>query len=819
MPSTPSHPVPKSVFVGYAFSGAFALAFQTAWYQAFVDRLGAASLTFLVVMTAFIGGLGAGSYFSSHVYSWADRRFGGHGLVNYGRTELLITLSVLLLYVASTIPLGPVLGPGAYREGSALAHSVRVPSVLYFFLRIALPFLSIGVPCFGMGLTFPYLCSLYKQSGTFPSRLYAANTAGACVAVLASEFYLLRVIGYDGTLLLACAGTLCLGLFFMRAGPLEVHPVPRPDAAEAPASPLPAFPAIISGLLCGGLQGSVFVFLRLTYGPSRGAFALLSFFAILGIFCAAVYVRRLRPHRSTLVLLCWASIAWCATLWMMEPRLSEAVIRFGSFELTRLFPTDLAAGLTAFLYTGLIIFFPYAGFSTVLPHTCDRIQEAGGDVSAAYALNTISFLTGLVLFGWVLQYVNPFYAMRVFGLVALASLVLLGLRSWSSPLPGKGAATFVAVAGLSVLAPRDLDMKLLAGMGSEPYRVLESRSSPQQFMWVRENLPDKSRSLMFDRFSMSGTRFPGSIYMRTMAHLPLLLHEAPREALLICFGVGVTADSIRKHPSIEKLDIVDLNRDVFSLNRFFDSTNGNVLADPRIRLFWDDGRQFLRFPGGLYDFVTMEPPPPLHPGIARLYSLEFYESIKSRLREGGFVSQWLPEYQMNEEGVGMIISTFTEAFPDAFLFVGIERELVLVGRTGPISFSGFPDAFERAQPSVRRDFESSGQKTSAQVLSRVMQTKAALTRWRMFRVIQDGFSSLDSIELGPVQILAPRDSFRHPKSARLSFDVEGTIRVFREQRVRDTGEVERILSNPALDPATRATVPAWYFPASSQTRP
>ena len=45
--------------------------------------------------------------------------------------------------------------------------------------------LAVGIPCVLMGLTFPYLCSLAPKDARFPSRLYAANTFGACTAVRA----------------------------------------------------------------------------------------------------------------------------------------------------------------------------------------------------------------------------------------------------------------------------------------------------------------------------------------------------------------------------------------------------------------------------------------------------------------------------------------------------------------------------------------------------------------------------------------------------------------------------------------------------------
>jgi spermidine synthase len=50
-----------------------------------------------------------------------------------------------------------------------------------------------------------------------------------------------------------------------------------------------------------------------------------------------------------------------------------------------------------------------------------------------------------------------------------------------------------------------------------------------------------------------------------------------------------------------------------------------------------------------YDLITLEPPPIGYAGVASLYSEEFYALARSRLKPRGFVSQWLPSYQVPTE--------------------------------------------------------------------------------------------------------------------------------------------------------------------------
>jgi spermidine synthase len=316
---------------------------------------------------------------------------------------------------------------------------------------------------------------------------------------------------------------------------------------------------------------------------------------------------------------------------------------------------------------------------------------------------------------------------------------------------------------------------------------------------------------MFDGHSMAGTSPQGQVYMRSMAHLPLLLHPDPRSALLICFGVGATADAIRTHRTIERLDVVDLNPSVFLLDRPFASVNRDVLADRRLRIVCDDGRQFLKLTDALYDFVTMEPPPPLQPGISRLYSAEFYEAVKKRLKPGGVVSQWLPESQMSEQGVDLIASTFVRAFPHTLLFVGFGRDLILVGSDRPFGYGRLTARME-GEPDVKQVLAGFGLGTAPRLLATILRTDESMRRqWAAGPVISDGFASLDALQINsPVQHAHPKSTWELTKRS-LLYDAKDVLATLRTAAPEEAPEVERLLS----DPRTMAvTVPPWYFPVS-----
>jgi spermidine synthase len=819
MPATPGA---RALCFAYGLSGAFALAYQVVWYHAFVDSLGAASTTFLVVLCAFIGGLGLGAASSSRFFRVLSRLSSDHGLRNYGLVELLLTLSALLLLLLTRLPLAPLSGGFPYHAVTDGGLQLFVPSTASLFLKTGLAAVAVGIPCFLMGTTFPYLCSLFPDDGRFPSRLYGANTLGACVSVLLTEFWGVRHLGYMGCLALAATGTLSLGLFFLRlpATPARARLAPGPSSPPAPAAgPEPTIlPGVLSGFLCGGWQALCYVLVKLTLGPTRGVFALLAFFSIAGIWLAASRVHRRPPSRPLLLAAGWAALAWCVGVWLVEPRVSEALVATGSYRLAGVLGVELAALLTTVLAVGLQVFVPYALWSLLLPDLCDRLQARRSDLSWTYGANTLAFLAGVLLFGWALQWVHFFFAARVFLLFAGVGLLFLTVVRWDRP-ARRGAAlaaAALAAAGTAIL-PRDLEMRLVGGLGEGGRAVEAYRGTPQHLFWVRRGA-DGSAALMFDRHSMSADGWRANVYMRLMAHFPLLLVPEPKRALLICFGVGSTADAIRLHSGVERVDVVDLNRSVYLLNRHFESSNGAVLRDAKLRLFVDDGRQFVKHAEGPWDLITMEPPPPLQPGISRLYSRQHYAGLKERLSPRGIVSQWLPESQMDARAVALIVATFVDAFPHAVLFAGQNRDLLLAGSREPFDFGGLGARFRR-EPAVAADLAALGFEGPAHVLATLMRTEATLRPiWGGGELIEDGFASLETIQISPVQQLAPASTFRAPKPG-LGFDPVDVGSALARAGAPEAQEVADLQGRLLTDRFFSRVVHPFYVPRPVPTGP
>jgi spermidine synthase len=80
------------------------------------------------------------------------------------------------------------------------------------------------------------------------------------------------------------------------------------------------------------------------------------------------------------------------------------------------------------------------------------------------------------------------------------------------------------------------------------YELLTLHEGVNETLAILER-PGVFRTLFTNGHSMSSTSIDGQRYMRSFAHVPLLLHDAPRTAMVMCFGVGNTLAATLLHPS------------------------------------------------------------------------------------------------------------------------------------------------------------------------------------------------------------------------------------------------------------------------------
>lgn len=101
-----------------------------------------------------------------------------------------------------------------------------------------------------------------------------------------------------------------------------------------------------------------------------------------------------------------------------------------------------------------------------------------------------------------------------------------------------------------------------------------------------------------------------------------------------------------------------------------------------MRVHVEDGRFFLQTTDETFDLITAEPPPLRGAGITSLYSREYFQLVRDRLRDGGVATYWLPVNQLWLSETKAIMRGFCRAFPDCSLWSGAGLQWMLAGTGG-----------------------------------------------------------------------------------------------------------------------------------------
>jgi len=141
------------------------------------------------------------------------------------------------------------------------------------------------------------------------------------------------------------------------------------------------------------------------------------------------------------------------------------------------------------------------------------------------------------------------------------------------------------------------------------------------------------RMLVLDNITML-TEFDEFAYHEMIVHVPLLIHPAPHNILIIGGGDGGTVREVLKHPEVQNVHVCEIDEEVVKVCRKFLPSIASGLDDKRVRLLYEDGAAFIRNKKGAYDVIIVDSTDPVGPGKV-LFQREFYEVMKEALNKDG----------------------------------------------------------------------------------------------------------------------------------------------------------------------------------------
>jgi spermidine synthase len=169
--------------------------------------------------------------------------------------------------------------------------------------------------------------------------------------------------------------------------------------------------------------------------------------------------------------------------------------------------------------------------------------------------------------------------------------------------------------------------------------------------------------LRIDNRQQEGSSATGYADAR-QALLPALLHPAPRHALFLGLGTGVTAAAAADDPTLE-VDAVELLPEVIKASARFIGPVGAGSPRPRVRLVAADARRFVRASERRYDLIVSDNFHPARSGSGSLCTVEHFRAVRQRLAPQGLFCQWLPLHQLDLATLRSIVASFIAVYPAA----------------------------------------------------------------------------------------------------------------------------------------------------------
>lgn len=704
-------------------SGLCALVYQIAWTRAFRLIFGASTAASAAVVAIFIAGLGAGGY-------WLGRRVerSPAPLTYYGHLELAI---------ASLAALTPALLWAAEWVYLALGGSLAMGAVGGTVLRLVLATLVLGGPTFLMGGTLPAVARAVQTEAdaqrTSVALLYGLNTFGAVVGCFLANFFMIEVFGTRLTLWLACLLNLLVGVAARSLGRRlgEPHTAPSAESASSEADevaratdvPAQGMPASLSVaprplvLVASGVVGFAFFLLELVWyrmlGPLLGGtvftFGLILGLALLGIgIGGAVYTlvfARRTARLSGFALTCVLEAFFVALPFALGDRLAVLALL-----LRPLGALGFLGHIAGWAVVAGITIVPVAIVSGIqFPMLISLLgrgrADVGREIGLAYASNTVGAILGALAGGFgLLPLLGATGSWRATAILLLImGAVAAGYQLVRDRKPGALVAPLlVAVATVPcVLALGPTAVWRHSGIGAGRAEVdLTSYNSSQAFnrhhrrdvAWEVDGVESSVAIGHLEGISfivngkVDGNARADAATQVTAGLLGAFLHPNPTAAMVIGLGTGSTAGWLGAVPSIERVDVVELEPAILEVARRCTPVNEDVLHNPKVHVVMGDAREVLRVSPRKYSLIFSEPSNPYRAGIASLYTQDFYAAMTQKLDDNGLFLQWLQAYEVDPQTVRTVLATLSSVFPQVEVWQARASDLIIVASQRPVAY-------------------------------------------------------------------------------------------------------------------------------------
>lgn len=622
------------LYLPFLISGLAALIYQIVWQRELFMFFGVNIESVTVVVSVFMFGLGVGSLFggflSEKFSRWLPQLF------------LASELSIALFgFFSLTI---------IRYFGRVFIHESFTDLLWIAYAILFLPTLFMGAT---LPILVTYINRVYHNVGKSVSYLYFINTAGSAIACFITVNILFTFFGLRESIMVAVLCNITSGLIvfrFIRKTNLNLGQATQSVKATAKNSSgqkkgqdrkNPVFLVVLFFSFASGyisLSQEIIWIKILSYltASQSVVFGLILGFFLTGIAFGSLWAKSLcEKYPEKLLQL--------VSVLFLVSGLGYFVFLALSVNLTAL----AGEGVVPIFYfaAGLFSFLIGAIFPILTQYGIRTDSGVGVRVSWVYFANILGSTLGPVVTGFVfLDKLNITENVLMITLLTLfmglAYFIFSG--SWKK-YPLKYQLGSVLVLLLILVSARiflghfyeKLYYKQKYFFSSDFKYTVENRHGVINIEASKEGGDTILGGGIFD--GKFGTDIADDHSRIDRAYMFASFHPHPQEVLEIGLSGGAWAKIMLTNDIISKMDVVEINPGYMQLIKKYDHVK-DLLTDPRVRIFVDDGRRWLqRNPEKKYDFILMNTTFYWRTQINNLVSVEFLKLAKRHLKKGGVI--------------------------------------------------------------------------------------------------------------------------------------------------------------------------------------
>jgi spermidine synthase len=645
-----------SVFFASGFSS---LVYQVSWQRILTIYYSVENISTTLIVTVYMLGLGLGAIIGGY---FAERV----------RNRLILYVCIELLIGA----FGCVSIPFLEFLGKSTAGSSYTTSFIYMFAFLCFP-------TFLMGSTLPLLTKIFNNIlDNFLhsiSYLYFINTLGAAAGALISSFLLISFFGLDTSVYFAAAINIIIAaLIFMFRNSLSKQEETVTVSSPKEINISKGFSNIniiylivfVTGFVAIGYEIIWFRIIGTLVKASAYAFSSVLFIYLMGIAIGSYFMKKYLSHNTVInkknlffafqfsialyVLISiggYYNLVEKVSLFARINSLSfnsmhHPTISFPFFGANGLFFKNLFLLTDVFIWPLIFVFVPTILMGASFPLITSlafKDEREGTTVGRVYFFNVLGNVAGGLFTGLLfLSVLGTEHTLLLFSLAGLFFLFLINSKRIIFQLKYK----IVLIASL-------IGWSIFFFPGENRlYDVIHStyRDNLKMKKYITEGLDGVIVTYSENDFLRN--------YINGMPHggrpHPQFFYEAIealshnrqiKNILVIGFGTGSTTETILQLNPKPEITLVELSPTLIR-NLTNISYLEAILTDDAVNLIYADGRKYLYNSDEKFDAIFMDPLFTSTSYSNNLYSVQFFDLIRTHLTSNGVLMTWMDEFHI-----------------------------------------------------------------------------------------------------------------------------------------------------------------------------